>query len=397
MPFATTCAGWPAPSEGMRLGYIPGRGWLPAVLGVLLELAACPPAAAAADVQAAMTAMKRGVDWILAHPATAHDGGFKDLVDEALFFRVFLQWGRKCCPDPRLSAARDRALDRLLDSGVMERWIGRPHKSLLDHYHVLLAAYLLEQGGRGVPHREELIAQAERALATDRNGLSTVRLAVALLLRRLGAEPPLSPEALRETGFVARLTAPHSPGRTLGARRALDLHPFVFYALVHEIALLTDFGALQPSPWLASRRAALLDLLEAGVRQALAAGSVDRLSELLLAMDILGGCGRPVVNEAVDFLVSTQLPDGSWGVQTRRRANPVRHAVQTATAALMAAQGCGAGAYAVRLHDSPDNVGVLPAADEQTEHRKLPAQRGERRALRAVVFTPGACREPETS
>lgn len=60
------------------------------------------------------SAIRDGIEWILAHPATRDDGGFEDLVDEALFFRVASPMAASvCCPDPRLDPAREAALERL--------------------------------------------------------------------------------------------------------------------------------------------------------------------------------------------------------------------------------------------------------------------------------------------
>ncbi len=308
--------------------------WRPvlALLAALLVATATggPPAESAVEA-----AVRRGLDWILAHPASQQDGGFRDLVDEALFYRVFLRLGAACCPDPRLVGARDRALDRL--TAALRRDADRTdaHRSLLDHYHLLLAAYLLNQAGRPIPLRGEIVSRAARALAVRSRALPTVRLAVALLLERLGEIPPLSPRALREAAFIARLTRRGASPVGGSGGRGGALHPFVYYALVHEIALLTDFGAQAPDRWLQARRGALIRLLEGGVRQAVASGSIDRLAELLLAMGILGACSTTTTDHAVHLLLATQHEDGSWGARTPRRANPVRHAVQTATAALM--------------------------------------------------------------
>ena len=113
-------------------------------------------------------------------------------------------------------------------------------------------------------------------------------------------------------------------------------HPLVYYALVHEVAALTDFGRLPASPWLMERRARIGQILHAGAYHAIISKRTDLLAEILLCSHMLAA---PVIGQlraGVDFLVTSQHTDGTWGEQTTVRSNRVRHAVLTATAVLIA-------------------------------------------------------------
>jgi hypothetical protein len=117
---------------------------------------------------------------------------------------------------------------------------------------------------------------------------------------------------------------------------SLFQRPLAYYALVHEVAALTDFGRLPASPWLIERRSHIGNILQEGSRRAMAAAHIDLLAEILLCNHMLGLTINGDLLTGVDFLVARQHQDGSWGAQATPRANRTRHAVLTATAALLA-------------------------------------------------------------
>ncbi len=317
------------------------------ITGLLSLLLAAGPALAAAPA-AQDRAILRGLAWIEAHPASAEDGGFRDLVDEALFHLVTrdLPWPPGA-PDP--APARRRALQRL--AAALQG--GAPGDGLLDHYHRLLALHLLELAAQPPPRRTALLEAARTALARAPRANPTVRLAVAVLLARLGARPPLDPRRLLPGSFAWRI-AHVGGGQVLPT--ALRGHPYLYYALVHEIAVLTDFGRLPPPAWMARGRAPLLAVLREGLALTRTSGNRDLLAELLLSWHILRGDPQaPAVRRALDDLIQSQRADGSWGRQTPHRDNALRHAVQTATAALLVFRPRTAGGRV-------DSAGDVPAA-----------------------------------
>jgi hypothetical protein len=293
---------------------------------------ACPGAAPAVQEDALGAAIARGVEWVMEHPATAADGGFPDLLDEALFFSVLA----RLAPDPDERARYRRAFEDRA-ARLAPRSPGPPQPALIAHYHRLLAAHLADLAGRPLPGRATLVADARRALARSPMAHPTFRLTVGLLLGRLGASPGVPPEELLEAGLVARLSGPG--GGAAKGPAPPPHHPLTYYALVHEVAALTDFGRLPPPAWLRARRDALAAVFREGVRLARESGEVDLLAELLLGSHLLGVAPAGELRAGVESLVASQEPDGSWGPQRTPRANPRRHAVQTAVAALMAWRG----------------------------------------------------------
>lgn len=282
-------------------------------------------------------AIDRGLAWVAAHPATSRDGGFPDLVDEALFYVTI----KRLTADKDLDAHHQRAFEecisRLERSPGLERWSRKPHKTLIDHYHLLLATHLIGSVRERTADQARIIEEAQSSLANSRFDHPTFRLTIALLLRHLGATPRVSLDELLDAGMINRVMRPVvSASLVRPPGRPPLLHPLGYYALIHEVAALTDFGRLPLSPWLLERRARLDVVLREGARRAMMSGQVDLLAEILLCHHMLK---LPVTGEllvGVDFLLATQRADGSWGEQATLRPNHVRHTVLTATAALLA-------------------------------------------------------------
>lgn len=294
----------------------------------LLVYAGAGRGATAAELDAAISL---GMDWVAAHPATSDDGGFTDLVDEGLFHLTV----RRTLGAAELSGELDSALrdwsSRLLAAPGWRQDAALPWApQLILHYHRLLAAHLLDQVGRETPDKPELVGAAQRALGASGGHYPTFRLTVALLLQHLGADPVIAPESLLGSSAISRMLQ-ESPPAPSNWR-----HPLFYYAVVHEVAALTDFGNLPPGEWLLQRRDAIGRQLIGGVHQAMATGQVDLLAELLLCLDMLGLANGELLRDGSHYLISRQQTDGSWGEQVQSsRENRVRHAVQTATAALI--------------------------------------------------------------
>jgi hypothetical protein len=102
-----------------------------------------PPAQEAA-IQRAST---RALAWINEHPATPEDGGLCDMIDEAVSWRVFQQLSRSVVRRHRYAHRFRRQVHKLAQSPEFQRWSDLPHKPLLDHYHLVLGAYLLKLAG----------------------------------------------------------------------------------------------------------------------------------------------------------------------------------------------------------------------------------------------------------
>lgn len=298
-----------------------------------------PGVSANSDANEIAIAIDKGLAWILAHPATCQDGGFLDIVDEGLFYRTLKRLDTDKAQQALYRQASNDCLSRLESSPEFEQRLVKQQKTLFEHYHLLLATHLIEAGRKHTAGHDTVIAEAQSALANNRRENPTFRLTIALLLQHLGARPTVTMDELLDASLINSVTQP--AGSTFAAEPARKpplRSRMQYYALVHEVAALTDFGHLPLSPWLSERRGQLGLILEEGLRRAMLSADIDLIAELLLCNHMLGLPLTGQIRSGVDFLVARQQEDGSWGQQATRRLNRSRHSVQTATAALLAYQ-----------------------------------------------------------
>jgi hypothetical protein len=295
------------------------------------EPAAILPADPAIDA-----AIVRGNDWLERHPASVSDGGLPDILDEGIAYYVRRNLTRDAVERAHFAGQLQRHMAQLADLPEFDQWVYRGRKVLTDYYHLVLAAHLLRVAGEPDERQAEITAQARSVLQMVPHCDPTKRLAIALFLQHLGADPGISlPQALANSrvehiaqGRVPQLPTQEATGQQTTAA-ALEL-----YALVHEIVALTDFGRLPATPWLAQRRTAVVRRLSEAVSWASASGNFDLAAELLMSLRLLQEPLTGNYQDAVLAILAGQQDDGSWGVQTTRRDNKRRHAVLTATTAL---------------------------------------------------------------
>lgn len=292
------------------------------------------------DGDVIQAASERAFSWIENHRATPEDGGLPDMIDEGVSFRFFRGLSRTASQRDRFARLFRSQMATLNQHVEFERWVSRPQKSLLEHYHLVLAAYLTERAGQPNPRAAVISEQARQALTTVAFANPTVRLTTALFLARFDEQASIDIESLLADSLIERIsherdfiTLPGA-GATPYQRHTAT---WLLYALVHEIVALTDFGQLPATPWLAVRHDAVVRVLLDAVTWAAAQQNRDLLAELIVTLYFLKEPLHTEVQAALDELVASQLPDGSWGASsTTMRQNKVRHTVLTSAAALLA-------------------------------------------------------------
>jgi hypothetical protein len=227
-------------------------------------------------------------------------------------------------------------MTRLADLTEFEQWVYRGHKTLTDYYHLVLAAHLLQTAGVPDDRQAEIAAQAGSVLRLVTHCDPTKRLTIVLFLQHLGADTGISLQRALANSRIEGIAQGRAPrllqsGAPPQLRTAASLE---LYALVHEIAALTDFGRLLPPPWLAQRRDAVARYLGEAVIWATDAGNFDLAAELLMCARLLQEPLAGNFRDAVLAIMAGQQEDGSWGNHTTKRENKQRHAVLTATTAL---------------------------------------------------------------
>jgi hypothetical protein len=287
----------------------------------------------------------RALDWIEHHRATPDDGGLPDMIDEAVSLRVFRDLAPTAAQSGRFARLLEAQLTRLNTLSEFRRWAQRPHKTLIEHYHLVLAAYLMERAGSHSPMIEIIMQQAQRALGAATFEPPTVRLTTAVFLARLAGGATVDIDSLLAESLIGQLDRSRRiitlPGANATAQQQRNT-TWLLYALVHEVVALSDFGRLAPSPWLDERRGTIAEILLAALPWASGQRNWDLAAELVVTLYFLGQPLNAAIQGVLEDLAANQHPDGSWGASaTTSRPNKVRHTVLTAAAALMAWRAWG--------------------------------------------------------
>ncbi|MGB5338549.1 MAG: hypothetical protein WBO06_05590 [Gammaproteobacteria bacterium] len=309
---------------------------------LLLLPAQCLPAqpvdSAVSSATGISMAISRGLQWIEAHPASLQDGGLTDLVDEGVAFYVFQRLARQPAARRHYATALQQHMASLDALPAFSHWVIQPRKRLLDHYHLVLAAWLMQRAGQATAWQAEIVRQAQQALATMPSPSPSIPLTIAVFLDHLGESSPVALDKLLHASMIERIATGHPPVLHSGQASAQQRRRsrLQVYALIHEIIALTDFGRLAPPPWLAARRDAVVAFLDRAMQQAGDGDNIDLLAEIIGSLHFLEVPPNATIHNLLHELVKHQLPDGSWGNQPLDRQNKQRHAVLTATAALWA-------------------------------------------------------------
>jgi hypothetical protein len=284
-------------------------------------------------------AIERALAWIDTHPATTQDGGLIDIVDEGVAFLVLHNLSRSPGDRNRFAAALRTRLTALEQLPAFEAWVSARQQTLIDHYHLVLTAHLMQLAGQPSAFQPVIVQQAQRALLATPHANPTVRLTIAAFLDYLRETPAPRTDSLLAGSLIAQVVRAGLPAfpAAQASDEARQMTTLLLSALVHEVIALTDFGRRSASPWLAERRAALLPSLVDGVRWARAEGNLDLACELVMTARFLGQPLPAELRSLKDELMAKQQPDGSWGASpTTPRQNKLRHTVLTATATLWA-------------------------------------------------------------
>ncbi len=303
------------------------------------SLQAGPADSAASGTTDIDTAVSRGLHWIETHPATLRDGGLIDLIDEGVAFYLFQHLARQ--PDLRRHYATllQHHMESLAALPEFSQWVRQPRKRLLDHYHLVLAAWLMQRAGQPSALQADIVHQAQYALVNASSPFPSIPLTIAVFLDYLGESPAISLEKRLHTSLIERIAGGSPPALYIGSPASPQQQRYSrlqVYALIHEIIALTDFGHLAPSPWLAERRDAVIGFLTRAMHLASDEDNFDLLAEIIVSLYFLEEPPDAAIQKMLRELVKHQLPDGCWGSLPLDRQNKQRHVVLTATAALWA-------------------------------------------------------------
>jgi hypothetical protein len=161
---------------------------------------------------------------------------------------------------------------------------------------VLMREFALDDSA----YREQLVRALPRLRDHFDSRGSNQKMAMTLLLEKLGHPIDASPEEFLERSVIRRRV------RVSGMDR-LDK-----YSLTHEIFMLTDYGRRDPA-LTSEDRMYLYQVTPELLRESIETKDVDLCGEWVVALCFLDLADHPGMDTAVELIRRSQNPDGSWG------------------------------------------------------------------------------------
>jgi hypothetical protein len=301
------------------------------------RIARAGPSSLAGEPDRIGDAIRRGMEWLQAHPADVDGHGVMEVAEEIMFYyslRSLTSAPAELQAYRNEIAARHAAIEsfneRLIESGHHLQGVWGP-LTYLPLTHIITRMEMDAGGYRAVV--DDILAH-HGLLNPHRDAM---RFWIAAYMERLGYTPSTPASALLESGLA------HTPPSEV-LRNRLDLDPDnagdrgvtiqLIYDLTHEVLALTDFGASPPPAALVSLREDHARLLDRSIRWAMQASAIDVLAELVVSAHLLALYEVTSVPDAIAMILRTQQTDGSFGITNPERPNGRRHGVLTCLLAL---------------------------------------------------------------
>jgi len=106
------------------------------------------------------------------------------------------------------------------------------------------------------------------------------------------------------------------------------------YYLTHEIFSLTDFGELPPPSVIANNQAFFSQLFDKTIQWSMAIKHIDLLAELIMCVKMLDLKDVPSFQEGIEFVLSSQEDNGTFGITNPTLPNIYRHGILVSMMAL---------------------------------------------------------------
>ncbi|MGA1863775.1 MAG: DUF6895 family protein [bacterium] len=156
-------------------------------------------------------------------------------------------------------------------------------------------------------------------------------------LERLGYNPPKALGDLMPSSTLSRevserllmrhVTSPFDP-------MFIDPISITIYDMTHEIFSLTDFGELPPPLIIIENQAFFSKLFNEIISWAITAKHIDVLAEAIMCVKMLNLKDVTNLQRGIEFIISSQQKDGSFGVTNPGRPNVYRHGILVSIIAL---------------------------------------------------------------
>lgn len=311
---------------------------------------------------------------------------YKEIVSWCIFLSLSLFI--ISCQQVKSSNTEKDNIEKTIDAALV--WIyGHPVHFALDLAFVeiseeIIAFYILSNNSKSPSQKDNYIREIQKRydLIASKKDLKlnsreyTMLLAIAFIKEKLGLEtldfrkiieeqllsdpllyPPHITTSIWNTVYLERLG--YNPPKALGdlmplstlskeVRQKLLLQhvkaqfdpmyidpiSITIYDMTHEIFSLTDFGELPPPLIIIENQAFFPELFEEVIKWSMTAKHIDVLAEAIMCVKMLDLKNVTSLEHGVEFIISSQEKDGSFGVTNPGRPNVYRHGILVSLMAL---------------------------------------------------------------
>ncbi|MEW5802006.1 MAG: hypothetical protein AB1847_07865 [bacterium] len=279
--------------------------------------------------------VQKALSWVLKHPASFNDGALIEISEEILAFHILYRYTQDGSEKDNYLKEIKKRLDLIASNHNLK-------VQPTEYTMVLAITEIAEKLGLQTPELKKII---EGQIISDPllyPSHITSCIWNTVYLKRLGYNPP---KTLEELMTKSTLSQEVSQGLVLQYTSAqfnpmyVDPVATTVYDLTHEIFALTDFGELPPPTVIAENLAFFNELFDQGIEWAITATHEDVLAEMIMCVKLLNLRDISSLEQGIDYIISRQEKDGSFGVTNPGRSNVYRHGILVSIMALTLAGG----------------------------------------------------------
>lgn len=278
--------------------------------------------------------VRKALAWVSQHPANFHDGMFVEIAEEIVTFYILNRYTKdQSEKDHYLKEIKNR-LDLIASN--------REIRAQSNEYTMFLAITEVAQKlGLKVPELKKIIESQLIPNPLLYPSHMTSRIWNTVYLKRLGYTPSATlEESMPQSTLAQEVNQKLLLQYTKAKFNQMYVDPMAttIYDMTHEIFALTDFGELPPPSIIAGNQAYFSTLFDQAIDWAITATHEDVLAELIMCVKILDLKNVSSMQRGINYVISRQEKDGSFGLTNPGRANMYRHGILVS---IMALTMCG--------------------------------------------------------
>lgn len=274
--------------------------------------------------------VQRALSWVYGHPAHFADGAFIELSEEIIMFYIL----SNNTDDPLQKNSYIREIQKRLEliKSKNDFRLQPPEYTMF----LAIASISEKLGLKTIDFRKTIeLEMLSNPMAFPPH--ITTNIWNTVFLERMGYNPSHSLNEIMPNSTLAREVRQRLLFRHVKApfdQMYLDPISITTYDITHEIFALTDFGELPPPPVITENQAFFSELFDSIIEWAMIAKHIDVLAEGIMCVKILDLENVPSLDRGIEFIISNQKGDGSFGVTNPGRPNVYRHGILVSIMAL---------------------------------------------------------------